>query len=415
MKDCQRLRLRIQSLLGVTLVGVCTPACEGDAGQVPVIKEPPRKPVAVQAPPVAKPAKIPLKNAVATPPPAARAPLPGYQLGDPPFVEGWDPEEATCVSGNWCGPATAAAVVVRVGMEDELDPETGCPLRLMGKKEGGIDASKAVYKGLSADRMMRGTFQSWRTAQTRKTAKGQALCCYHWFDYCAGRPLDQGERTRAGRLSDDRLTSCDAQARARALAYWQDADDEYDSVAAFARASLELFALGAPAGLIEASQRASLDELEHARLCRDLSQELYPHTWPQREPVFAAPREPSLERFILDTFREGCVGESIASLRATRMAKKSSHEKEKAVLERIADEEAEHAALAFRIVAWGLSQGGAELVQQLQSQAQTLRAEIHSAARGPDAEESRLSPQELRACAGDAWEGVIAPMLARLL
>jgi hypothetical protein len=54
---------------------------------------------------------------------------------------------------------------------------------------------------------------------------------------------------------------------ALARAWLSDARLEHASIAAFARLTLELLHLGAPAELVQASQAASLDEIRHAKLC----------------------------------------------------------------------------------------------------------------------------------------------------
>lgn len=441
MSDAQRLLFQIQSMLGAAVLTVGSQACDAPSGSHGAdaslrsqkanrtweegaasktlharqgsvsAKTPDGKAVAM-----AKPKSVAVKNTL--PPP----PIPGYRLGDPPLVEGWDPEEATCVSGNWCGPAAAAMKVVRVGMEHDLDPKTKCPTHLMGKKEGGVDKKQKVYRGMSADRMMRGTLQHWRTQREREQGGAADLCCYHWFDYCAGRPLDQGERTQQGRQAIAAARDgerCDAQAMELARAYWADADDEYDSVAAFARCSLELFALGAPAELIEASQRASLDELKHARQCQALSRHYLAHDWASRDPAKLEVTQVELADFLLSTFRYGCVGEAVASLRGSRMAAKSKEPKVQALLEEIAQDEAQHAALAWQILDWGLSVGGDELRAMLAQHAERLEQELLAEA-NPVLEQrqsyaERLSPQELRDCARDTWLGVVQPMLGARL
>lgn len=444
MSDSQRLLLQIQSMLGAAVMAVGSQGCDAapqaeqvraqqgagktqlshrsgsgstvkdKGGQAKAKELHPGSQLQAQG---ARSAKAASKGSTVKndlPPP----PIPGYRLGDPPFVEGWNPEEATCVSGNWCGPAAAAAKVVRIGTEGDLDPATKCPLHLMGKRKDGVDKKKRVYRGLSADRMMRGTFQPWRTQKTREQGSKQELCCYHWFDYCAGRPLDQGERTEQGRREialSRAAAACDEAAHALALAYWADADDEYDSVAAFACCSLDLFALGAPAELIEASQRASLDELKHARQCQALSKHYHNHDWQARAPLQVERKPAQLAAFLLETFRHGCVGEAVASLRVSRMAAKSQDPMVKSTLAQIAQDEAQHAALAWKILDWGLQVGGEQVQLMLLKETQRLEQELLSEwdARPDPAPvyAERLSPQELRDCARDTWNGVVKPML----
>jgi hypothetical protein len=74
-----------------------------------------------------------------------------------------------------------------------------------------------------------------------------------------GRSWARGRRPRLARLS--------AVERAVLAAAWtQDALVEHASVAAFARTTLELMALGAPAELVAGAQAAAADEVRHARV-----------------------------------------------------------------------------------------------------------------------------------------------------
>lgn len=424
--DCQRLLLQIQHCVGIAAVGVTLTACEGSKKTEPLaapIKKTRRS--LAKATSTAAKANTGLSKSLSLGSAAKsahqRPPLPSYLLGDPPFVEGFDPEEVTCVTGNWCGPLDAAMVVIRPGTEEKIDPETKCPQRLLGRQAGELDLSAAHFKGLSKDRMMRGSFQPWRTRQLRSQGKGQGMCCYHWFNYCAGRPLDEGKRSEQGRRAAEERAFSQTQAMAVARAYWADADDEYDSVAAFARASLELFALSAPAELIRDCQLASIDEIEHARLCRALSMKYYAHAWPVRPPTQVIPREADLVRLLEDTLREACVGESIAALRASRQREQSDDAQVREALEAIARDEARHAALGWKILRWGIKRIDAAQRMLLADAIGLLRQEIFEAGIPEESHPcaiwsraGRLSPAQQIRCARDAWTGVVEPMLASL-
>lgn len=312
-------------------------------------------------------------------------------------------------------------VVIRPGTEEKIDPETKCPQRLLGRSAGELDLSAAHFKGLSKDRMMRGSFQPWRTRQLRLRAKGQGMCCYHWFNYCAGRPLDDGQRAEQGRRDAEYSSTAQSQIMAVARAYWVDADDEYDSVAAFARASLELFSLSAPPELIQECQLASIDEIEHARLCRALSRKYYAHRWPKRPPTQVLPREADLLRLLEDTLSEACVGESIAALRASRQREQSDDAQVRQALAQIAQDEARHAALGWKILHWGMNKIKSAQRVRLADKVALLRQEIFEADIPGEGHCSatwiragRLSPAQQIRCARDAWTGVVEPMLATL-
>jgi hypothetical protein len=218
---------------------------------------------------------------------------------------------------------------------------------------------------------MLGAFNEGRTKAMR--AKGdEDVCCYHWFEYCSGRPILDGEVARSAALEpgnawiDGRAASDGAVApppdpatRRRLAAGWaDDALREHAAIAAFGRASLELLAVGAPPELVAGCHRAALDEIEHARDCLMLAQRFGATDLRPGALADVQPRAPDLLRLACDTFDEGCVGESIAALTALRALRQCTDLQTRRVLERIARDEADHAALAFATVAWAVREGG---------------------------------------------------------
>ena len=51
------------------------------------------------------------------------------------------------------------------------------------------------------------------------------------------------------------------------LEWLQQAEAEHASIASFARHTLQLMSIGASSELISRSQQASIDEIEHAKMC----------------------------------------------------------------------------------------------------------------------------------------------------
>ena len=139
---------------------------------------------------------------------------------------------------------------------------------------------------------------------------------------------------------------------------------EHASVASFARLSLELMAHGAPAELIRATHAAALDEIDHAERCFVLAGRfgagsVGPGPIPFAEAVI--PGRP-LAGIVADAVRDGCLSETVGALLAREAARLAPDPQIRETLQRIADDEARHAALAWRIVAWALragSSGGA--------------------------------------------------------
>lgn len=58
---------------------------------------------------------------------------------------------------------------------------------------------------------------------------------------------------------------------------------------------------------------------------------------------------------VRETTEDGCIGETLAALEAMRAARQSSDAVLAPAYETIAEDEARHAALAWRIVAWAVS------------------------------------------------------------
>ena len=128
---------------------------------------------------------------------------------------------------------------------------------------------------------------------------------------------------------------------------------EHASIAAFARFSLQLLALGAPASLLEASARAVADETRHARLCFALAARYGGSSLaPGPLDVSGALDEVELLDVVRLVIDEGCVGESVAALAAHAAADLASDPAVKRLLSGIAEDETRHAELAFRFVAW---------------------------------------------------------------
>ncbi|MDH5676169.1 MAG: hypothetical protein OEZ06_28880 [Myxococcales bacterium] len=138
---------------------------------------------------------------------------------------------------------------------------------------------------------------------------------------------------------------------------------EHASIASFSKFSLQLLGLGAPAALIKACHEAALDEVEHARISfalasRFLGEALGPGPLPLEGEIIASR---DLLAVCCETVIDGCIEESLAAQEAAVArgeAKLGTIETALAIIER---DEARHADLAWRTVAWALSVAGPEL------------------------------------------------------
>ena len=100
-------------------------------------------------------------------------------------------------------------------------------------------------------------------------------------------------------------------------------------------------------------------------------------------------RQPSLVQIAVETFEEGCMGETLAVCRAAAQLRDATEPEARRVLQGIVDDESRHAALAWDIVAWALTQGGAEVRAALSAAVERARlpaagtlGTMHTAAHG---------------------------------
>jgi hypothetical protein len=154
---------------------------------------------------------------------------------------------------------------------------------------------------------------------------------------------------------------------------------EHASIAAFARFSLQLLALGAPASLVEASAQALVDETRHARLCFGLAARYAEGEMaPGPLDVNGALDQVDLLDIVRLAIDEGCVGESVAALEAQAAADLATDPSVKRLLAAIAADETRHAELAFRFVAWAAARD-ARVQSVVRSRLRTLLVEAGTA------------------------------------
>lgn len=264
-------------------------------------------------------------------------------------------------------------------------------------------------------------------------------CCYYAvvepYSICEGRPFTiAGEaRTAAvaaradwsGRERATQVPSALDQATRTAIAagWVSDALYEHASVASFARFTLELLAAGAPAHLVRDAQRAAGDEIHHAELCFALATrygagEVGPGPLSMEGAELGVS---NLRSLLAAVVREGCVGETVAAMVAAEARDAATDPEVVRALGRIAADEARHAELAWRTVAWALSSGDAEtkgFVRALLSDPRpTLLASPSSAGADPGALRGagRLGHAELLEIAERAVREVIRPCADALL
>ena len=221
-----------------------------------------------------------------------------------------------------------------------------------------------------------------------------------------------------------RLESMDAQLAAELSREWtRVALMEHASIAAFARFSLQLLSLGAPPELVERATSAMADETKHAKACFAVA-----------SAYAAAPVGPgllsidnsltgtSLEEIVLNTIREGCIGETVAAVEAREAAEHATDPALKQLLSVISEDETKHAELAFRFVQWALTLGDVKLEAAVRREFSALEHEADAHfARSQSVNQALLLqhgivPEGLRqVIRAQAMRSVIAPCARALL
>lgn len=254
-----------------------------------------------------------------------------------------------------------------------------------------------------------------------------------------GRPFLIGGAPRCApraERSDWRSTIQSAPAASRPLApelrtalargWTEQALMEHASVAAFARFALQLMALGAPAELVAAAAGAMQDEIRHAQDCFALARRYADGDIGPGPLNLAGAREGcDLAAIVLGAVREGCVGETLAALEAAEALQHCEDAAARPVLERIAFDEARHAELAWRFVAWALQRSrGTPRASELHGcvraafDAELVAADAPHPIRERDRELARhgqLSAPVRLALRARALRAVVAPCAAALL
>ncbi|HMR05317.1 MAG TPA: ferritin-like domain-containing protein [Polyangiaceae bacterium] len=132
---------------------------------------------------------------------------------------------------------------------------------------------------------------------------------------------------------------------------------EHASIAAFARFTLQLLGLGAPAALVQQSGDAQVDETRHAEIAFSLASAFAGKAvGPGVLDLSGALLPMDRKQVLADVIREGCIGETLAAVEAEHAAAHAADPTLSRVLAGIAADESRHAELAWRFVAWMLKE-----------------------------------------------------------
>ncbi len=260
-------------------------------------------------------------------------------------------------------------------------------------------------------------------------------CCYTVVGDCpVGRPflIDGHARLStlvpregwADSIKPD-TASLDGVTRAALADFWgREALFEHASVASFARFVMQLLAAGAPADLVRSAQRAVAEEIDHATLCFGLAS-AYSGSPTGPSPLdltgaFAAGQ--GAIDIAVAVAREGCIAETVSALQVAAARDAATDPAIRSALATVAEQEMEHAALAWRYLRWAMDHGDAALHAAVASVFKS--PEIHvgigpvpAAPGDPEAMRAHgcLPPDERRSLAADSLARVVVPAAWALL
>ena len=234
---------------------------------------------------------------------------------------------------------------------------------------------------------------------------GFFMACLSTMAFSRGRQLRRRGRlllppvARGASWTTRSMTvAVDADARDAVAAQWREnGRTEHASVAAFARLTLDLMALGAPASLLAGAQRDAADEVRHTELCFSLARaidgrEESPGEFPEaaRARTLSSVRAVALAQLAVDSLVDGALHEGVSARVVAKLKARCEDDAIRKVLEEIAADEGRHAAHGWDVVAWCVATGGATVASALRGALDGL----------PEAMRSPL-PQ---AAEGGAWE-----------
>jgi hypothetical protein len=195
-------------------------------------------------------------------------------------------------------------------------------------------------------------------------------------------PLESG----AGWARLDLAVSATPELRVQLAARWREnGRTEHASVAAFARLTLDLIALGAPAELIEAANRDAMDEIRHADLCFSIARALdgrseSPGPFPAAQHAGGLPssRPLALAKLAVSSLVDGALHEGLSARVIARLVKSCEEPVIRDALRELAADEGRHSAHGWDLVEWCLAEGGAPVAHALRGALRTLPEHVDS-------------------------------------
>jgi hypothetical protein len=203
-------------------------------------------------------------------------------------------------------------------------------------------------------------------------------------------PVDDGDAWTGAGLSSAGpvgiIDTDDEETRDVVAAQWREnGRTEHASVAAFARLTLDLMALGAPPELVADANRDALDEIRHAELCFGLARAIdgriqSPGAFPEAARARTLPRSRTLalSQLAVDSLVDGALHEGVSARIIAKLARRCEAPAIQAILKEIAADEGRHARHGWDVVRWCLSEGGEPVARALEGAVRALPATMSS-------------------------------------
>ena len=191
---------------------------------------------------------------------------------------------------------------------------------------------------------------------------------------------------------------------------------EHASVGSFARFTMQLLALGAPADLLADTQRAAADEVEHAMLAYGLASRFAGRAIGPGPIEGVGAAVPTTESEIVRALiADACIGETLGVAEAMATADLCTDQGIRRVLERVTADEQRHAELAWRTLGWMLKRNPA-LVTEVQGAIDSVKNLFEPGVDTVvDRERGLLSSREIVAIRRRAFDEVVRPCMRALI
>jgi hypothetical protein len=233
---------------------------------------------------------------------------------------------------------------------------------------------------------MLGLFTAWLSTMT--FTRGRQI---RSFGKILLPPVEAGESwTKLAKADELTLSpatlAVDAETRAALAAQWREnGRTEHASVAAFARLTLDLMALGAPPELVAGANRDALDEIRHAELCFGLARALDgrvegPGGFPAaaKARTLSGIRTMALAELAVDSLIDGALHEGVSARIVAKLARRCDDATIASMMKEIAADEGRHARHGWDVVKWCVAEGGEPVVKALAGAIRMLPAKMSS-------------------------------------